>query len=494
MLKNVLMCAKHDRFWTSVSDRLMDLTKAKIKVWIGTGSDSIQENRQYISYEPFDLFHLKGMTLNGGTTQIDLKNIETLDYYNFGKILDRADVNSMLSFAERNHLLFAHLCFWHDLLIKNAIEIIIFSNTPHTPDSYGLFISAKMLKIKMISINVTPFPGLVYLTEPHTERILIGTSRKDEANETYNTIDEFNSSFFLRPDAELWYMKTQREQEKTGFRWQRIKNALKKNLTRPRKRQKPYKLTTSEKKYRSIKRHDGFYDGSSKSALSELLVKAKWSYFRHRLERELRSCEVSGIPEKFLYFPLHYQPEATTAPGAGFFSDQHVLVDLISKYLPEDVFLVLKEHPTQLYRNSWGISGRSIGYWKKISRNNKVILVSRNESSKELIEKSIGVITATGTAGYEAILQGKTALVFGKPWYLQHPRAIETNFVNVGKAIEKIIQQRSVQARDLADSENEEFMRIASAFLIKCDVHGYTKGQVERNPAHLATVISQYVN
>jgi|GEM_PF-2815487 len=477
-----------------MSNKLVNLTGAEVKVWIGTGNGDSQKNESYISYDPFDLFHLKGMTLNGGDTLIDLQKIELLDYYNFGKILDRADVGSKLSYSERNHLFFAHLCFWHDIIIKNSIDLIIFSNIPHTPDSYGLFVSAKVLNIKTITVNVTPLPGIIYLTGAHTETILSGHSYKSEIFENYKTLHEFSSNFFLNPKSELWYMKMQREQEVQSLT--KIINTIspKHWIRKSRKYLKSSSLNTGEKKYRSIKRYEGLYDGKSKSTLRELLVKTRWVHYRYQLEKELKSCEVSKIPEKFLYFPLHYQPEATTAPGSGFFSDQHVLVDLITNHLPEDVFLVIKEHPTQLYRKNWGISGRSLGYWKKITRNKKVILVDRGKNSKELIEKSIGVVTGTGTAGYEAIVQGKTALVFGRPWYLHHPRAIETNFSNVGKVIKLLTKPKSDRPNALIEAENEEFLRIASKFLIKCDVHGYTKGQVERDPEYLAQVIFQHVD
>lgn len=250
---------------------------------------------------------------------------------------------------------------------------------------------------------------------------------------------------------------------------------------------------TNRKKYRSIKRHVGVYDGQKKSTLRELIVQMRWEYYRRCLERELKSLEVSEIPEKFFYFPLHYQPEATTAPGAGFFSDQHVLVDLISGFLPNDVFLVIKEHPTQLYKKNWGISGRAPGYWRKMTRNENVILVNGSISSKELIGRSMCVVTGTGTAGYEAIMQGKSSMVFGSPWYLRHSRAIQTNFSNVEDVVKSIVRPESRELEGSREIDDEAFIDDMSKLLIRCDVHGYTKGMVGRDPARLASAISRHV-
>lgn len=493
MKKNLLICAPHSSFWVGVSQELTRLTNFNVKVWIGRETSISQAHMPYLSFDSYDLFHLNGMTLNGGCATVNFSNLDILDYYNFVKILDRADVDSRLSFSERNHLFFAHLRFWVNILLENSIETVLFSNVPHTPDGYGLFVSAKMLNIPIVSVNVTPFPGLVYLTDKSIENILPSNSSREEIAENRRILEEYRSIFGSNRNSELWYMKRQRELEFTGglnvmrnlFNIKSIrslKGFLRKVLP-----------DISGKKYRSIKRHNGVYDGQKKSALKELQVHMRWRNYRKGLLRELKSCEISEVPEKFLYFPLHYQPEASTTPGAGFFSDQHVIVDLISSFLPKNVFLVVKEHPTQLYKTNWGISGRTPGYWKMMTRNSNVILVDSSISSKELISRSMGVVTATGTAGYEAIEQGKSSIVFGSPWYLRHPRAIQANFDNVREAVERIIRFESKKLKDSFEREDEDFLDDMSKLLIRCDVHGYTKGMVERNPTRLASAISSYV-
>jgi hypothetical protein len=494
MTKNLLICAKHDSFWVSVSQELARLSNCNLSVWIGKEVDISLADKPYISYDPYDLFHLDGMTLSGGRTTVNSRNLDVLDYYNFAKILDRADVGSRLSFSERNHLFFSHCHFWTNLLLEKSIDAVVFSNVPHTPDSYGLFMCAKMLNISIISVNVTPFPGLVYLTDKTLENILPGAPTTEEVEANRKLLEEYKFIFGPNSNSELWYMRRQRERE-FAVGLTSIKNLLKKDfpsvLYSSFRRAFP---NTNGKKYRSIKRHNGVYDGSKKSFLREMLVLLRWEHYRWRLERELKSREVSEIPEKFLYFPLHYQPEATTAPGAGFFSDQHVLVDLISSFLPNGIFLVVKEHPTQLYRKNWGISGRAPGYWSNITRNKNVILVDSSISSKELIGRSLAVVTGTGTAGYEAIMQGKRSIVFGSPWYLRHPKAIQTNFSNVANVVNSIIHLETEKLENSREMDDEVFINEMSKLLIRCDVHGYTRGVVERNPTRIASAISNYVS
>ena len=53
------------------------------------------------------------------------------------------------------------------------------------------------------------------------------------------------------------------------------------------------------------------------------------------LKREYSRISVTpDLNTKYVVFALHYQPEATTAPRAGYFADQLYIVELLSKYLP----------------------------------------------------------------------------------------------------------------------------------------------------------------
>lgn len=118
--------------------------------------------------------------------------------------------------------------------------------------------------------------------------------------------------------------------------------------------------------------------------------------------------------EKYLLFPLHVQPEVTTLVFAQEYVDQIKTVLEIIKYLPDDYLLYVKEHPSMF-------KYRSIKEYEELRRNPKIKLVSPEVSMKNLILYSEGVITLTGTAGYEAILLNKPVYLLGKVFYQIYP-------------------------------------------------------------------------
>ena len=382
--KRLLMFGKHDDFWMSVGEELATAIPAVIAVWIGKERDLDKSPKSYTFRLAADLNYLTEVGSNFGKGLLNPHDITLLDYHNFLKLLDRVDVGSMLGFSERNHLFFSHVNFHLNLLNREMIDLIIYSNVPHAPVSYGLMIAAKILKIPMLMVHVTPFPGLVYLTNESFQNMLPANLEKTEIVANHKLLEDHSKIFGSGSYFEWLYMRENLRKEEE----RETKNLLRpvlsvhgfKHLPKYVFRLPQYIRSFAPKidgrKYKTVKRHEGPYDGKVKSKLKEIMVLFRWRNFRLKLMRELKRCEISKLPIKFVYLPLHYQPEATTVPGAGFYSDQHVLIDAVSSCLPKDVFLVVKEHPTQLLKHNLGIRGRHIGYWEKIVRAENTILIN----------------------------------------------------------------------------------------------------------------------
>lgn len=109
---------------------------------------------------------------------------------------------------------------------------------------------------------------------------------------------------------------------------------------------------------------------------------------------------------KFIYFPLHVDPEASTSVLAPMFTDQAAIIEAISKAMPVDMKLVVKEHFPMLGR-------RPRGFYDRIRKLPGVALVSPHQNSFELILRSSLVCVITGTAAWEAIVLKRPALLFG---------------------------------------------------------------------------------
>ena len=122
------------------------------------------------------------------------------------------------------------------------------------------------------------------------------------------------------------------------------------------------------------------------------------------------------LSKKFIYLPLHLQPELSTCPTGGAMVNQELVVEMISSILPKDVYLYIKENPKQGY---WC---RDRKFYKNILKINKSIkFVPLKMSTHTLINNSIAVATVAGTAGWEALFRQKPVLIFGDCFYDSAP-------------------------------------------------------------------------
>lgn len=109
---------------------------------------------------------------------------------------------------------------------------------------------------------------------------------------------------------------------------------------------------------------------------------------------------------EFAFYPLHYDPEGSTMIWAPMHANQLPVLEALSKSLPLNMFLAVKEHPAMLGR-------RPANFYKEIDKLPGVVLVSAFEDTFELIKASKLVCTITGTAGWEALLLRKPVLSVG---------------------------------------------------------------------------------
>ena len=101
--------------------------------------------------------------------------------------------------------------------------------------------------------------------------------------------------------------------------------------------------------------------------------------------------------EKYIYMPLHKVPESSTYIKAPMYVNESILIEAISKLLPIDWVLYVKEHQDM-------IGEREIDFYKKMKKFQNVKIVKPNfyKDPKPWIEKSMGVVTISGTTAFEA--------------------------------------------------------------------------------------------
>ncbi|MBW2017499.1 MAG: hypothetical protein JRJ01_11770 [Deltaproteobacteria bacterium] len=134
------------------------------------------------------------------------------------------------------------------------------------------------------------------------------------------------------------------------------------------------------------------------------------SEIKAKLYRRLPLFEAPGKGEKYMVFFLHKQPEATTFVKAPFFLNQEAVVENIAKSLPIGVRLYVKPH-----FNDFG--GKPLSFYKNLVSRPNIKLIKVDADPIELVRNSLGVITITGTVGWEGLLMGKPVLTLGSIFY-----------------------------------------------------------------------------
>ncbi|MDB2624721.1 hypothetical protein N9Y10_00845 [Flavobacteriaceae bacterium] len=132
--------------------------------------------------------------------------------------------------------------------------------------------------------------------------------------------------------------------------------------------------------------------------------------FYFKFLRQKKHYLLPDFSEKYYYFPLHYQPEASTLVAAPNYEKQQYAMDLLAKKIPVGAKLYIKEHFSVL-------GHREMIFYKSLKKYPNVKLISPWENSHQLIKNSEGVITLTGTAGWETVLYGKPVFVIGNVFY-----------------------------------------------------------------------------
>ncbi|MFA6551126.1 MAG: hypothetical protein WCV41_01185 [Patescibacteria group bacterium] len=321
---------------------------------------------------------------------------------------------------ERKNLYYSLLGYWWGVLNKFKPEAIVFSAPPHPTFSYLIFELARLLKIKTIVFYGTSVAGRMIWCDDFwrgSELLL---------KELANNKDKKFVLDDLHEDLRLYYkFHTDENNDATP---DGLKGVMKKNNLGNKIILKTRIVFKSLKDFTVLKKVPLY--------LKKLLVSNIQKEYR-------RFCNLRpDFSQKFIYVPLHYQPECNTSPLGGAFVNQILMIKILAAALPPGWLIYVKEHPVQWL--AFGLNytdGRYPGYYRQISQIKNVQLIPIKTDSFFLIKQAQAVATVTGTAGWEAILRRKPVLIFGYPWYKDCPGVFRINDAESCRlAIEKITE------------------------------------------------------
>lgn len=165
---------------------------------------------------------------------------------------------------------------------------------------------------------------------------------------------------------------------------------------------------------------------------------------------------------RFLYFPLHFQPEATTLLQAPLYVDQINFLSNLSKVLPFGYRIVVKEHPSS-------VGYRPPGYYRRIEDIPNVTLLSPYADSHALIRKAFAVVVLSGTVGWEALLYRVPVIAFGRSFYNDSELVYRCSHYSEFQGIVDTIRRQTVNR----PGDYDEMLKKFVVAIHECTYGGY---------------------
>lgn len=133
-----------------------------------------------------------------------------------------------------------------------------------------------------------------------------------------------------------------------------------------------------------------------------------------RCWREMRrqSQPLDEVQSPYVIFFPHYQPERTSLPEGYGFTQQAFAVLALREALPEEVRLLVKEHPS-IFTLQCSPFVRWPGFYTDISAHGGIDWVNIESDNFALIDGALATATISGTVGTESLLRGVPTIVFG---------------------------------------------------------------------------------
>jgi len=354
------------------------------------------------------------------------------------KVLERTE---KWGYDERIAIYDRHLRYLNYMLEAAEIDVVVLFYVPHNPLGIVLYYLCKLKNIAIVFFTEFSIFGLCSFASDFTSPnpMLAGVYAQLAKELKGTPIDEINiEPLYLQ---EQYTKLADKDNDKTPVYMQQ---AYRKKLPveiQALRSEKSGIINQIKKVPEKVKDKGLIYISTAVKEVFRRTIKSVFGYdfaMRpiKRLQKVYESLTVHpDYTRKYIYFPLHYQPEATTNPLGGVFAYQERAIKMLSFYLPSDCLIYVKEHPMQ------GAQCRDVQLYRDLVELPNAKLVPLSTDTYKLIEHSIAVASITGTAGFEGLMVGKPYLMFGYQIYMYAPGTFNIrNNEDCKEAIEHIMK------------------------------------------------------
>ncbi len=422
----------HENFWIDAIKKLQDEHNLKPVYWSGIS----REKNKILKIFPDVIYHDTLEAIRGIAPKqykdlklkpIDEVLLKDMSYYEsiVLTMMDRMDPDDCFYHHERKRLYHYQLRYWLTILEECSTDIVIFPYIPHIVFDYILYVLCQYKKIRTLVFQTSSVNGILLpLNDFEDETFISKLFNKQKSKMPKNVILSKSSEDYLNKIRGSYnsYLNTMASDTRDMIitsSWSKVAKipcflkTIKFYLSAIRSLSRPKRLNYLKKKNEKI-------EDISWTDFEYRLYKRKAGIRKKLLKKYYESLvEDADLSQPYIYIPLHYQPECSSSPMAGFFVEQFIMIDLLLKSIPDNWKIYIKESFWQNNENShgerWGRARKN--FYDDVSALERVSFVSISIPQWDLIDNSKAVATLTGTSGWEAVVRGIPAIIFGHSWY-----------------------------------------------------------------------------
>lgn len=313
-------------------------------------------------------------------------------------------------------------------MLKQGIDMVVFEDIPHGGSGLTMYMVAKAMGIKTVMLVPAYEAGyFIYCYSLEDYGIFNEVSEYCDIQDDIVIKEEYKKNLaYMTPEV----IARDLGKHPMSYYFQ--------PLLAPKQYYEKKKILWQEQKAKYIDIYD-FID--------KKLTKSLGKYFQlNRYNKDsLRTVQSVDFTKKYVYFPLHLQPEMTTDVLGEKYVDQVLAIEKLRNMLPDDWYIYVKENPKQ---KSY-MRGRY--FFERLSLIPNIVFVDRTIDTYKLMESAQFVSTITGTAAWEAITGGKNALIFGRVWFDHFPGIFRFEEI---ESIQEILQYR-ISHEDIQKETNK---------------------------------------
>ena len=408
-------CMTKSQHWFDVAESLYNQKIAKPVIWLGDDYHEKNANRVFNSDVLSMLNHVhypykiksENISINDSGFFVSSNYLIAKD--RCLKMMDRIDLFGLLTRIDREAY-FNKLC----MIFISAIEkqnptALVMAEAPHSHAQYLLYEVCKYFKLEIAWFNnwmIGPIMNLQNMKTMNYVPKRIDSNIKN-IESYFHLVDNHILNFKKKwkGDFQHQYMVDQLQSLKFSNRLINFFNEQTNFFFR--------------QSFRNIRdRIRGVYNPINPynfGIFTQLKMKRKRKSNLHKLNAKFSSTKIPI--GKIVFFALHYEHERNTNPDGGLYHEQLIALQRLRNFIPNEIEIVIKEHPTQIYHEERGPRGRSALIYELISSMRGVTLLNYNIDSSMIQKEALFTASITGTASLEAAINKQKSIIFGNAWF-----------------------------------------------------------------------------